>query len=117
MMPSYRQRHVEVVTEERLSRADHYRLQVNTDQELVAFVYNALAEFYPRATVQAVRNDLALAAEQQLRARAALLIKGDPAFRAFLQIYLDRWIEPPLKRRAQRLYESLGWKDNGNTLL
>ena len=105
------------VTQERLARSDHYRLQVNLDQELVAYVYNAIAEYYPRRTVQTIRNDLALVAGQQLRARAALLIKSDAAFREFLGGYLRRSIEPSLKDQARDLYESLGWREDGNTLL
>jgi len=109
---------METVTSKRLASRDHYRLQVNADQELIAFIYNAMAEFYARPTMERVRNEMAIFAGQQLRADAAKFIKTDRAFSAFLQTYAARSIEPALQSRARALYRELGWTEqNASTLL
>ena len=51
----------------------NYRLQVNCDQRLVAYLYYAMAEFYPLATVERMRNEYSDGGEMDDRDRAIVL--------------------------------------------
>ena len=103
-----------MVTRQRLSKRDHYRLQVNADQHDIAFLYNALVDYGRRETAADIRNKLAIAAVQTIRAHFSLLIKADPAFAQHVKRYRDHNIEPSLQPEATRLYTELGWNEHGS---
>ena len=108
---------VSKITREKFRKKDNYRLQVNCDQRLVAYLYYAMAEYYPKATVERMRNEYSKPAVETFRAKVAALIKTDKAFAAYINTYLARKVEPILQDEARELYRELGWDDDKGRLL
>jgi len=100
---------IEMVTAERLVQRDHYRAQLNIDKELWAFCYNAIAGYYPKTTADQIRNELGAHIENFVRARFSMLTETDPAFAHWLETrYLQQYVAPDIRPRAEKLYRELG---------
>lgn len=96
-----------MVTRERMNQRDHYRFQVNArDKRVVAFCYNAMAEYFSREATEQTRNRLARLIEDEVRHQFRLACE-EPAFRSFLQYKFLQNIEPELQRDAKAFWHEV----------
>jgi len=112
MAADAKKRRVEVVTRERLSKRDHYRLQVNLDRPTVAFGYYALVSHYGDQ-VSAVRNLLQSELESSLKAYIARQLADDSDFAASISNYVEAHVDASdrdLQAEAIQFFRDLGWK-------
>lgn len=95
------------VTRARLKRRDHYRFQVNAnDNRVVAYCYNALADYLPREATAQIRNRLADVLEKEIRHQFNLAHKT-PAFQVYLQQKYLQEIEPALRTDAKAYWQEV----------
>lgn len=97
------------VTSEKMERKDYYRQQVNADNALIAYGYNALAGYLPQEVMARIRNRLADAVNKELEHELEVAIQNNRAFATYLGYYLTEYVDPSLHAEAMALYRKLGW--------
>ncbi len=106
------------ITMERMRTTHDFRLQVNCDKKLVAFLYYAIVEYYGERTAEVLRNVYSKPAVEKLRAEFSGMVVSDPAFAVFLMRFIRDFVEPgPLSEYARKLYKELGWSEDAGGLL
>ena len=99
------------ITLERPESKDHYRLQVNVDQDTIAFGYNLLIEDLNREEAAELRNKLSDVTNDYLLHRFGMRLEANPSnFSDKIRQFVIRNVDESARPRARRFYVKQGWK-------
>lgn len=100
---------LQIVTRERLADRSHYRLQMNTDNRIVAYLYNCLVLYYGVKRVATVRNKISVAAGNVIIGMFNEAVAKDLVFAEYVrETYLKTWVDDEIRPEAEVYYGKNG---------